>query len=81
MKKMPKELIKECVNSQKFTSTADIIEAMKEMFAGNISYRRLVVLDVLLTDCQSRFITVNTPAERYIFIRKIFGNLFSRLRL
>ena len=32
MEKMPKELLKEYVNSQNFTSTADIMEAMKEMF-------------------------------------------------
>ena len=32
MEKIPKELLKEYVNSQNFTSTADIMEAMKEMF-------------------------------------------------
>ena len=32
MEKMPKELLKEYVNSQNFTSTADIMDAMKEMF-------------------------------------------------
>ena len=32
MEKMPKELLKEYVNNQKFTSTADIMEAMKDMF-------------------------------------------------
>lgn len=32
MEKMPKELLKEYVSSQKFASTADIMEAMKEMF-------------------------------------------------
>ena len=32
MKKEPKELLKEYVESQNFTSTADIMEGMKELF-------------------------------------------------
>ena len=32
MEKSSKELMKEFVNSQKFTSTADIMNSMKELF-------------------------------------------------
>ena len=32
MEKQPKELMKEYVNSQNFTSTAEVMQAMKEMF-------------------------------------------------
>ena len=32
MQSAPKELLKEYVQSQQFTSTADIMQAMKEMF-------------------------------------------------
>jgi len=32
MEKIPKELLKEYVNIQNFTSTTDIMEALKEMF-------------------------------------------------
>ena len=33
MEKSPAELMKEYVNSQKFTSTTEIMEAMKAMFS------------------------------------------------
>jgi putative transposase len=32
MSRVPAELLREYVNSQKFSSTADIMEAMKDMF-------------------------------------------------
>ncbi|XOQ44246.1 MAG: hypothetical protein ACFWTN_07385 [Clostridium sp.] len=32
MSRVPAELLREYVNSQKFSSTADVMEAMKDMF-------------------------------------------------
>ena len=45
MKPVPQDLLKEYVNSQKFTSTADIMQAMKEMFRDVIQQVMEVEMD------------------------------------
>ena len=45
MKPAPQELLKEYVNSQKFSSTADIMQAMKEMFRDVIQQVMEVEMD------------------------------------
>ena len=45
MQSAPQELLKQYVQSQHFTSTADIIEAMKEMFRDIIQQVMEVELD------------------------------------
>ena len=45
MEAAPQELLKEYVNSQKFSSTADIMQAMKEMFRDVIQQVMEVEMD------------------------------------
>ena len=45
MQSTPKELLKEYVQSQQFTSTADIMQAMKEMFRDVIEQVMEVEMD------------------------------------
>ena len=45
MQSAPKELLKEYVRSQQFTSTADIMQAMKEMFRDVIEQVMEVEMD------------------------------------
>ena len=40
MEKAPKEMLKTYVDSQKFNSTTEIMDAMKEMFRDRQSFRR-----------------------------------------
>lgn len=46
MEKVPAELMKEYVNSQKFTSTTEIMEAMKAMFANPYAENILAAVHV-----------------------------------
>ena len=48
MKKAPAELMKEYVNSQKFTSTTEIMEAMKAMFGDVLQQVMEAELDTKL---------------------------------
>ena len=56
MQPVPQELLKEYVQSQHFTSTADIMQAMKEMFRDVIQQVMEVELDEELgrERCQRR---------------------------
>ena len=45
MKSVPQDLLKEYVKSQLFTSTADIMQAMKEMFRDVIQQVMEVEMD------------------------------------
>ena len=48
MEKAPAELMKEYVNSQKFTSTTEIMEAMKAMFGDVLQQVMEAELDTKL---------------------------------
>lgn len=48
MEKVPAELMKEYVNSQKFTSTTEIMEAMKAMFGDVLQQVMEAELDTKL---------------------------------
>ena len=50
MERLPKELIREFVNSQHFTSTTDIMNSMKELFSDVI---RQVMEAVLVSKPQN----------------------------
>ena len=63
MEKMPKELLKEYVNSQNFTSTADIMNAMKEMFKDALQQVMNSELDEKLGYEKSERATKNDEAS------------------
>ena len=49
MQPVPQDLLKEYVQSQHFTSTTEIMEAMKEMFRAVIqTVLKVVMVDVLV---------------------------------
>lgn len=65
MQPVPQELLKEYVQSQHFTSTADIMQAMKEMFRDIIQQ----VMEVEMDDWATRDASI--PLQQ----RKISGRI------
>ena len=72
MNTAPQELLKEYVKSQKFTSTAEIMTAMKEMFRDVVQTAMEVELDEELgrERCQRAEVTGSTPNYRNGYSRK-----------
>ena len=72
MKTAPQEILKEYVKSQNFTSTAEIMEAMKEMFRDVIQTAMEVELDEELgrERCQRAEASEATPNYRNGYSRK-----------
>ena len=78
MNTAPQELLKEYVKGQNFTSTAEIMEAMKEMFRDIIQTAMEVELDEELgrERCQRAGELGGTPKEALIYspTRKVWYN-------
>ncbi len=72
MKTAPQEMLKECVKSQHFTSTAEIMTAMKEMFRDVVQTVMEVELDEELgrERCQRAEASETTPNYRNGYSKK-----------
>ena len=65
MQSAPQELLKQYVQSQHFTSTADIMEAMKEMFRDVIQQVMEVEMDEELGRERCQRAAEGTPSPNY----------------
>ena len=76
MEKVPAELMKEYVNSQKFTSTTEIMEAMKAMFGDVLQQVMEAELDTKLGyEKSERIITLSGYSKTHLtrLMRKYYG--------
>lgn len=74
MKATPKELMKQYVDSQKFTSTSDIMVAMKEMFRDALQQVMESELDMELGYEKSERVSENDNAD----LSKNYRNGYSK---
>lgn len=77
MEKTPAEMMKEYVNSQQFESTADVMVAMKEMFADVIQRVMECELDDMLGYEKSQ----RTEEDAEIEVSKNYRNGYSKKRV